>query len=338
MTIETSKEYANAWTQHDPTSFVSHSSTQTIPTPTVSLSIQTTPPPSTSASSTQTDVPIPRSMGEMEIQTDEPEPSRSPTPEAEDSMASSSTVQPPTPKGKAVALPEHPTDLPPSYHQVASDPMFHDLDHLLSDGDNSFDHITDPTARRDLRIAAEVLKKYHAGLHLPVKEVKAGVTEDAIEDWKALKEELGVECSVIDKLLEISPRTESSRSSSSKEPGGPTTKQVLQYLQHLRLRQTRQHRPLLSFLPIIRRDVSHIPRVNRDGRLGGDVGAHESVFESAVCCAWGGRHIMIGRRGRVLIRCMLVGRGSRMRGRQRFGIFLGGWGGGAARIARGWPT
>lgn len=223
IVVETSKEYANAWVQHDPTGLISDSSTQTHSPLTATLSVQASPP-AAAAAATQTDAPIPRQMSEMDIQTDEPESepeSRSPTPEADEAMASSSsTVQPPTPKGKATALPDSITDLPPSYSQVTNGPILHDLEHLLSAGDHSFDHITDPATRRDLRIATEVLKKYHAGMHLPIKEVKEGVTEDAVEEWKALKEELGVECSIIDKLLEISPRTESSRSSSSEQKGG----------------------------------------------------------------------------------------------------------------------
>lgn len=288
-------------------------------------------------------------MGEMEIQTDEPEPtprSRSPTPETEESMASSSTVQPPTPKGKSPVLPEHPTDLPPSYNQVTSEPIFQDLDHLLTlgsddDSSNSFSHVTDPTARRDLRIAAEVLKKYHAGLHLPVKEVKAGVTEDAIEDWKSLKEELGVECSVIDKLLEISPRTESSRSSSSKEPGRRRSRFYNIYNTYVYGKHDASD-PSSSSFPSSPSSgfgaasvISHVligmtasaamlvlmsPFLNQQYVVPGG----PTYYDRAAWTSFNSMHVS--------------GEGFANEGTTAVWHFLGRLGGGAARIARGWPT
>lgn len=280
-------------------------------------------------------------MGEMEIQTDVIEPeSRSPTPEAEEASASSSsTAQPPTPKGKTTALPEHPSDLPPSYHQVASEPIFHDLDHLLAESDDTFAHIADPTARRDLRIAAEVLKKYHAGLHLPVKEVKAGVTEDSIEDWKALKEELGVECSVIDKLLEISPRTESSRSSSSKEPGSRRRSRFYNiyntyvYGNHKgEGSDSPSSSPPFSGATSV---ISHVligmgasaamlvlmsPFLNQQYVVPGG----PTYYDRAAWTSFNSMHVS--------------GEGFANEGTTAVWHFLGRLGGGAARIARGWPT
>lgn len=335
MTIETSKEYANAWTQYDSASFVSDSSTQTLPPPTASFSVQTSPPP-TSTTSAQTDTPIPRQMGEMEIQTDEPEPvleSRSPTPEAEEAMASSSsTVQPPTPKGKSPTLPEHP---PPSYHSVASEPIFEDLDHLLGSDDSSFDHIADPMARRDLRIATEVLKKYHQGMHLPMKEVKEGVTEDAVEEWKALKEELGVECSVIDKLLEISPRTEASRSSSSKEPGARRRSRFYNIYNTYVYGKDAEPGSSSSGGSGAISVISHVlvgmgasaamlvlmsPFLNQQYVVPGG----PTYYDRAAWTSFNSMHVS--------------GEGFANEGTSVVWHFLGRLGGGAARIARGWPT
>ena len=100
--------------------------------------------------------------------------------------SSSSTLRPPTPKAQPFDKEhEHHHDLPPSYNQVAGQ----DQDELA------------------VRVANETLRKWHKGLKLPIEPLRGGISEDAIEDWKALKEELGVECSAIEKLVEESART-----------------------------------------------------------------------------------------------------------------------------------
>ena len=76
----------------------------------------------------------------------------------------------------------HPWDEPPSY--------------ALSELEQS-------TTRED-RAALDVLRKWHG-----VKVLGAlpkGVSQDAVEDWAALKRELGVECAVIDKIIEQSTK------------------------------------------------------------------------------------------------------------------------------------
>ena len=50
-------------------------------------------------------------------------------------------------------------------------------------------------------MAAETLKKWHHGMKIPFEAAPRGVSDDALEEWKALKEELGVECEVIDRVL-----------------------------------------------------------------------------------------------------------------------------------------
>ena len=63
-----------------------------------------------------------------------------------------------------------------------------------------------------MRAAEETIKKWHPGLKMPIAPVPEGISEDAIEDWKALKQELGVECAAIDKLVEESARSSQPRS------------------------------------------------------------------------------------------------------------------------------
>ena len=161
--------------------------------------MQTDPPPKVikSSFSIQTEtpsepkplpIPPPRITIEMEIQTEETEeePSRSPSPQLNDasSMASSSsTIVPPTPKPQTKALDDHVhSDEPPAYNQITSD-----------------------RDEQEWRVAAATLKKWHNGVKIPFEPVEGGIPKEAVEDWKALKQELGVECMVIDKIIADSP-------------------------------------------------------------------------------------------------------------------------------------
>lgn len=213
MQYEEVKEYSDASIQHEPTN-LSSSSMQTDPIPepqpivipTSSISMQTDPEPKPviSTSSVQTDAPRNATMSiqtdpeplpapilrtSIEIQTDVPEPepeasSSNLTESDDETMASSSsTLVPPTPKGQAETL--HPHDLPPAYQSVANE----DRDQLAR------------------RVADETLKTWHKGMKFPIQPVAGGISEDAIEDWKALKEELGIECTAIERLVEESTRT-----------------------------------------------------------------------------------------------------------------------------------
>ncbi|KAI0039597.1 hypothetical protein FA95DRAFT_1654138 [Auriscalpium vulgare] len=214
VTIEDNREYSNAYTQYDGALFAVSSTTQTDPEPkvlTASFSMQTEDTPM-ATSEIQTDPPIPKPMAHMEIQTEavDEEASRSPSPADEEALASSSsTVQPPTPKAKPTPLdllnPTTPTDSPPAYNQVTKEPLFHDLEHVLDTDDLSFSHVSDPQTRRDLRIAAETLKKWHKGMHIPLQP-SGTVSAETAEEWRALKEELGIDCLVIDKAVEGAPR------------------------------------------------------------------------------------------------------------------------------------
>ncbi|KAJ7168692.1 hypothetical protein C8R46DRAFT_1162963 [Mycena filopes] len=58
----------------------------------------------------------------------------------------------------------------------------------------------------DWRVTVATLTKYHPGANLDIG-VPGGVSLDALEDWRALKEELGLSCKVVDKVLEASQST-----------------------------------------------------------------------------------------------------------------------------------
>lgn len=168
-------------TDSEPKILTASFSVQTDERPTSTMDIQTDPEPEP--------IPTPLTVS-VEIQTDEPSPEASALSAAqalddddETLASSSSTLLPPTPKAQHEHI--HPHDLPPAYNQVASA----DQDELAA------------------RVADETLKKWHKGLQLPIQPVKDGISEDALEDWKALKEELGIECSAIDRIVEESAKT-----------------------------------------------------------------------------------------------------------------------------------
>ncbi|KAI9454398.1 hypothetical protein BJY52DRAFT_729492 [Lactarius psammicola] len=207
FTLEDSREYADAYTQYDPQLFAKTSTTQTDPPPkilTTSFGAQTDMSPN--SISTQTDTPTLRVTMEVEIQTEETALSRSPSPQEDDEAlaSSSSTVLPPTPKAKPTPLnlaANSQTDLPPSYNQVTSEIPFHDFLHLLDSDDLPFAHIPDPQKRRDLRIAVETLRSWHNGLKLPLRQC-VDVSAETLEEWRALKSEVGIGCKVIDRAFE----------------------------------------------------------------------------------------------------------------------------------------
>lgn len=188
--MEELKEYSDAAIQHEMSEFTASAVAQTDPEPcivTATFSVQTIAPLLTSMEIQTEPEPtllIPFRV-EMEVQTDELEPEiLSSTDDEDEAMASSSsTVLPPTPKAQpAEQLHQH--DLPPAYNQITQ----RDQDELA------------------VRVADETLRKWHKGLKLPIEAVAGGVSEEALEDWKALKEELGVECTAIDKLMEESTK------------------------------------------------------------------------------------------------------------------------------------
>ena len=210
FTLMENREYADAHTQHDPAFSTKNSTAQTDPAPIIlvtSLGTQTDVSLTSASISTQTDIPIPRMTTEVEVQTEEPITSRSPSPQEDDEAlaSSSSTVLPPTPKPNPTPLDfvttNPPTDLPPSYNQVTSETPSHDILHLLDTEDLSFSHIPDPGKRRDLRIAVETLRIWHNNLEVPLRS-SVEVSADILEEWRALKAEVGIGCRVLDRALE----------------------------------------------------------------------------------------------------------------------------------------
>ncbi len=185
--MDETTEYSDTGTQHELDEFTSSMSVQTDPPPkilTASFSVQTEESP-VSSMSIQTEpeptpVPVVVITVEREIQTDEvqPEPSTSGTTseEEDDALASSSsTLIPPTPKAHQEHL--HP-DLPPAYDKISSE---------------------------DLAVR-QYLKTHHPGLTVPLVALPDGISEDAIEDYKAFKEDTGVSCAAIEKLIEETTR------------------------------------------------------------------------------------------------------------------------------------
>lgn len=180
-TFQEMKEYSDSAAQYDPTLFAVNHGMQTEPEPKIikaTFSVQTDEIPEPKP----LPPPTPRITVEMEIQTETEEvqtveSSRSPSPMHDESLASSSsTIVPPTPKPTAKRL--EPFDEPPAYNQV--------------------------TGADEWRLAADTLKKWHGNVKMPFEPLAGGVSPEAVEEWKALKHELGVECMVIDKLIDAS--------------------------------------------------------------------------------------------------------------------------------------
>ncbi|KIJ94208.1 hypothetical protein K443DRAFT_365473 [Laccaria amethystina LaAM-08-1] len=204
--FEEAKDYSDSCTQYDPVLFAVSHSTQTDLEPrvlTVSFSTQTEDDVPTRMFAVQTES---RQTAEMEIQTDAvvilvegasssspegtsasaAERSRSPSPLdetlASSSSSSSLTIIPSTPKSHPKQLLE---DQPPAYGDIT----------------------TSDQQDRERRIAAEILQEWHQGVKIPFQPVEGGISEEVAREWKALKEELGVECAVIDKIVASSERS-----------------------------------------------------------------------------------------------------------------------------------
>ncbi|KAJ7157627.1 hypothetical protein C8R43DRAFT_1065003 [Mycena crocata] len=168
-TFEEVKEYSDSGTQYEAHLFFLSNRVQTDPEPKVL----------TASAAMQTDPepvveppPAPHTV-EMEIQTE-------PEPEEEEPVPTASTSD-----NKAAASTSAPTDAPPAYKQVLS---------------------PEEQEEHDWRVTVATLKKYHPGARVE-EGVPGGVSVDALEDWRALKEELGVSCLVVDKILANSPTT-----------------------------------------------------------------------------------------------------------------------------------
>lgn len=164
-THEELKEYSDSSVQYEPALFLKSSAAQTTPPPpppkVSSFSIQTEPEPV--AEPVYITLPPPqRETAEMEIQTDPVEVVEVKEEEEESEIVASSSKQ-------------TIEDQPPAYTQI--------------------------TEEHDWQVAADTIKKWHAGVKLPLDAVRGGISPETLADWKAIKEELGVECGVIDKII-----------------------------------------------------------------------------------------------------------------------------------------
>ncbi|KAF9260219.1 hypothetical protein L218DRAFT_618337 [Marasmius fiardii PR-910] len=167
QTIEEMKEYSDSSTQYDSGMFLVGSSTQTdpepLPPPRVIMAIQTDPPPLRHTVEIGTD-PVEQEEEERVMVEMEIQTE----PEASTSTATSETI---TPTSATIPLP---SDSPPTYNQVAYEREIQS------------------------RVATE-LRKLHPGSE---RFAERPVNEGLLEEWQAFKDELGLECPVIDEALE----------------------------------------------------------------------------------------------------------------------------------------
>lgn len=190
-TLTVEREYADAEVQHDLSTLDVEIQTLPEPKPVMaSFSVQTeTPVTSTPIQTDPEPAPPQKILVEMQIQTDETDfddTASNGQHEGMESLASSSsTLIPPTPKPSVEPL--HPHDMPPTYDR----------------------------SELDFRVA-EAIKDLHPGSTRPNEALRRiGVSDDALEEWRALKAELGVECAVIDKVLQDIPKSGRPRPSTS---------------------------------------------------------------------------------------------------------------------------
>ncbi|KAF5359695.1 hypothetical protein D9756_003571 [Leucocoprinus leucothites] len=238
INLEELKEYSDIAIQYDPTLVCVSSGVQTLPppiTPTSTIGIQITPPEIPIRTfAIQTDPPpaSPKKVTiEMEIQTEtiaEEEDHTAATTtgtatpvqgEGIESLASSSsTILPPTPKAHARTLSSE--DEPPTYNQVAAQRAEEEKERRIVNEALARWHV----GAKLRSLVASTIDHTHTHLHkrrtgeeeeeaagaeddgVQVEPIEGGVAEDLAEEWKALKEELGVECLVIDKILEQSTK------------------------------------------------------------------------------------------------------------------------------------
>lgn len=172
---EDTRTYSDAYTQHDVSEFMTSHQMQTEPEPErpmASSGMQTSLAPMIS-STMQTEhppSPPPVVKAEMQIQTD--------------------------------VLPV-PKDLPPSYVESSQAAVVRGQADPEDEEDDS----------NNIRGSYANIRKWHRGLEVPLNPVAGGISEDAIEEWNALKQEMGFECLAIEKVIEMSLKTGRPRSS-----------------------------------------------------------------------------------------------------------------------------
>lgn len=304
------KIYSDAYTQYEALEFLVSHLTQTEPEPeriTFTLGTQTPRMPLDS-SSVQTD-PLPSPAVdkiEMIIQTD------TPIEDTSESVASTSTAN------------KTSRDLPPSYSESRKNDLH-----------------PDHSEQHEMRIAAEAIRKWHKGIEIPLSPVQGGISEDAIEEWAALKEEMGFECLAIDKVIEMSIKTgrsRSERSTATSESSAPLGRRrnkfyniynTFVYGKDERKANADAERPLAAAvtnsavflgLCVVAAGVLVGPYMHHQYTIPGG----PTYYDRA---AWSEFNSLYP-----------VGEGFAHDGAAGVWAFIGRVGGGAARMARGWPT
>ena len=321
------KDYSDASVQYDATLFNVNHGMQTDNEPKVikvSFSMQT------EAKEKEAEESEPRQMCEMDIQTDPvhvrqlPTPAATPEPEPVASTSSpspsSSTLAGPSKTSTSTTTPLDEADAPPSYDRIAEE------------------------------------TRWHAGANLALGCVPTGVKIGTVEDWEKVKKEFGVSCAVIDKMVENSEvagedKTEEGEGSgkkarksgrlyniyntyvygsSSSSPASSHPPNSHSVLTSSMLFISASALVLLAVTPyVLPHYASH---VSGGGVPGGATYYDRAAWQSFNSMAGGaGEGFVMGFGGR-------GGGGAMDYGTKAVWSVLGRVGGGAARMARGWPT
>jgi hypothetical protein len=202
--------------------------------------------------------------------------------------SSSSTIVPPTPKPP---LEQIHSDLPPSYTQVAE------------------------SSRR-------AIEDWHKGATGSMDPVADGLSSDALEEWTALKKEIGVECTVIETIISKSNKTGQPRSGRHLGKAGRFYNIYNTYVYN--------KDGVPSFTPVAQVLMCLCASATMFACLTPFMLPHYSVPGGATYydrSAWASFNTM-----------QAGGEGFSSDGASAVWSFIGSVGGGAARIVRGWPT
>ncbi|KAJ7679250.1 hypothetical protein DFH06DRAFT_1278902 [Mycena polygramma] len=245
---------------------------------------------------TQTDAPPKILTASASLQTD-PEPVVAPPPAPHTAEMEIQTEPEPEKdaSSSAVAGPSTlPTDAPPAY-RTPEEEVLHEW---------------------------EVLKKFHPGARME-EGVPGGISIDALEDWRALKAELGTTCNVLEKILANSPSTGLPRAPSDADSSS-------------------HHRRGGRFYNIYNTNANPFPAIPPPAWwVGGTVLLFLALGPSVMIpyysvpggathydrAVWSSFNTM-----------QYTGEGFASEGTEVVWSFLGRVGGGAARMVRGWPT
>lgn len=136
---------------------------------------------------------------EMDIQTDPPV-------EEEEVIVKEESPRPITPEPEASSSSS--TAVPPT-PKVKEEPLHDDPPAYNQEQEE-----------RDWVVATDTLKKWHKGATIPMAASANGISADALAEWAALKKELGVDCLVIDKIIAESAKTGQPRDVTNRRKSG----------------------------------------------------------------------------------------------------------------------